>query len=95
VDELIDSGSGLEQRLDHQGVFALDAVGGLNETLHFASTQAICRSIPDGYRFQSQTAPDPFHDVFGLMAKVRIRVGGRRIRERGGFIGCAGWRRSG
>jgi hypothetical protein len=58
---------GLKQRLDHQGIFALNAVSGLNETLHFASIQAIYRSIPRACRFQCQPAPDPLHYVFGLI----------------------------
>lgn len=62
VDELVDSGSGLKQRLDHQAIFALNAVGRLNETLHFALIQAIYRSIPRAWRFQREPAPDPFHD---------------------------------
>jgi hypothetical protein len=47
--------------------FALNAVGGLNETLHFVSIQAIYRSIPGACRFQRQAAPDPFHNIFGLI----------------------------
>ncbi len=67
VDELIDSGCGLKQRLDHQAVFALNAVGGLNETLPFASIQAVYRSIARVWRFQRQAAPDAIHDIFGLI----------------------------
>jgi hypothetical protein len=35
VNESIHTGSGLEQRLDHQAVFALAAVGDLNQALDF------------------------------------------------------------
>jgi hypothetical protein len=36
VHEFVHPGTGLEQRLDHQSVFAPAAVGGLNQTLDFA-----------------------------------------------------------
>ena len=54
VDELIDSGSCLKQRFNHQGVFALNMVSGLNKALHFTSIQAIYGSGPRAWRLQRQ-----------------------------------------
>lgn len=39
MDELVHAGTGPEQRLDHQSVFALDTVDRLNEPLHFVAVQ--------------------------------------------------------
>jgi hypothetical protein len=67
VHEFIHPCTGLEQRLDHQAVFALAAVGGLDQAFDFALLQPGYRSVPPVRRLERQPAPDPLHDVFGLV----------------------------
>jgi hypothetical protein len=67
MDELVDAGTGLEQRLDHQSVFALDTVGRLNEPLHFVAVQAVYGSIARAGRFERELAPDTLDDIFRLI----------------------------
>jgi len=57
----------LEQRLDHQAVFALDAISGLNQALHLAWVQPGDRSVARAGRLESQPTPDLLHHVFGLI----------------------------
>ncbi len=67
VHEFIHPCTGLEQRLNHQTVFALAAVGSLNQAFDFALLQPGYRSVLPARRLKRQPAPDPFHDVFGLV----------------------------
>src|SRR6266851_4178236 len=67
VDEFSHPRTALEQRLDHQAVFALAAISGLNQALHFAWLQPGDRSVARVWRLEPQTTPDLLHHVFGLI----------------------------
>src|SRR5438132_11315950 len=67
VHEFVHPGTGLEQRLDHQPVFAPAAVGGLNQALDFALLQAGDRSVARMWGLQRQAAANLLHDVLGLI----------------------------
>src|SRR5215469_13505263 len=65
--ELVDPGTGLEQRLDHQPIFAPAPVGGLNQTLNLTLLQARDRTAACMWRLQSQPPANPLQDIFGLI----------------------------
>ena len=65
--ELVDPGTGLEQCLDHQPVFAPAPVGGLNQALDFALLQARDRAVARMRGLQRQPSANPLHDIFGLI----------------------------
>ncbi len=65
--EFVHPGTGLEQRLDHQSVFASAPVGGLNQALNFALLQAGDRAAARMRGLQRQPAANPLHDIFGLI----------------------------
>ncbi len=67
VDEFSHPRTALEQRLDHQAVFALAAISGLNQALHLAWLQPGDRSVACARRLEPQPTPDLLYDVFGLI----------------------------
>ena len=54
---------GLEQRLDHEPVFALAAIGGLNQAFDFTLVQPGHGSLPGVRRFERQPVPHPLNNI--------------------------------
>ena len=67
VHEFIHARPGQKQRLDHQSIFALAAVGDLNQTFDLAVFQPGDGAGSHAWRLERQPATDSFHDVFGLI----------------------------
>jgi hypothetical protein len=55
--------AGLEQGLDHEAVFALVAIGNLNQVLDLTLVQAGHGSFPGVRRLKPQPTPDPLDHV--------------------------------
>jgi len=59
--------TGLEQRLDQEPVFALAALGGLNQAFDFTLVRSGHGSLPDVRRFERQPAPHPLDNILRLI----------------------------
>src|ERR1039458_7576396 len=67
VGELLNASAGKKERFDHESVFALHAVGALNETLDFGAIQPLNRSLTRARRLELQLAAGLLHHVFRLV----------------------------
>src|SRR5260221_4616217 len=73
MDEFTDPRAGLEQGLDHEPVFAVVAIGGLDQAFDFTLVQSGHGSFPGVRRLELQSAPHALHHVLGLIiAKVML-----------------------
>ena len=60
---------GLEQRLDHEPVFALAAIGGMNQAFDFTLVQLGHGSLPGVRRFERQPVPHPLNNILGVNSR--------------------------